>query len=430
MRRSFGIGVSIAAASCGVLLAACNPPMPPDVLSQRAEQYVECQTGNQDIAVSAEYAASVEAVSTVLTTSCPDQSMTAVAPDQPATVRIIDHVVTPADLAEMKKICSADARYVPVFGTPVGLAYNLPGMDGIILSPEVTAQILTGKITTWNDPKIAADNEGFELPDSTIKIAEYPGATGAIEAMSAWLAKAAPSEWTLGVVNSLPTATSSKDKAAFIEAVTGMPPIDPNAEVDLDAPVPDPNPDAIGTATVIPNFIATENVLSIADFLVDGVDVSPVLADLTKIGISVMPTSTDAAGNIVAGHAVGGVPAEGQFDAESAQVVLEDGAPVVGWPVIETSTMLACDDPNDPLPLSTAQFWIRLAGQGTLDSLGLTPLPEVVRTATFPALKFSLENVDESKFSDSATPSESPMESTDSSADTSSSVDTSATPAP
>ena len=401
----FAVGsVAVMAGVC-MTLAACTPPMPPDVLSARAEQYIKCQSGNQDISVSDEYAAAVDAVNTVLTTSCPEQTISAVGVDEPAKVRIINQTPTEAELAKMKQICGGDPRYVPVFGTPVGIAYNLPGMEGIILSPSVTAQMLTGKITTWNDPKIAADNEGFDLPDTKITVASFSGNAGANEAMTAWLAKAAPQDWTAGQSPTLPIGTEYKDYAKYVEAITGMPPIDPNAEVDLDAPAPEPNEDAVGTLTVIPNFIATENVLSVADFLVDDVDVSPVLADLTKIGIAVMPTSTDTNGNIVGQHAVGGVPAEGEFDAESAQVVLEADAPVVGWPVIETSTMMACDDPNDPLPLSTAQFWIRLAGQGTLDSLGLTPLPERIRTSTFPALKFNLDNIDESEFSQSPSPS-------------------------
>jgi len=54
-----------------------------------------------------------------------------------------------------------------VFG-PVALAYNLDGVDGLVLDAATTAKIFNGSITTWNDPAIAALNEGVDLPDSAI----------------------------------------------------------------------------------------------------------------------------------------------------------------------------------------------------------------------------------------------------------------------
>ena len=49
--------------------------------------------------------------------------------------------------------------------------------------------------------------------------------------------------------------------------------------------------------------------------------------------------------------------------------------------------MMVCDDPADPLPLSIAQYAVRLAGQGALETYGVTPLPEPIRVQTFAPLK-------------------------------------------
>ena len=38
---------------------------------------------------------------------------------------------------------------------PIAFAYNLEGVDKLVLHPEVLSNIFTGKITTWNDPAIA-----------------------------------------------------------------------------------------------------------------------------------------------------------------------------------------------------------------------------------------------------------------------------------
>ena len=47
-------------------------------------------------------------------------------------------------------------------------AYNLKGVSDLKLSGEVIAEIYMGKITKWNDPKIASLNAGLSLPEQVI----------------------------------------------------------------------------------------------------------------------------------------------------------------------------------------------------------------------------------------------------------------------
>jgi phosphate transport system substrate-binding protein len=58
---------------------------------------------------------------------------------------------------------------VPTAGGAVAVVYNLPGVSGLKLSRSTLPDIFAGRITRWNDPKIAADNPGANLPDSEIK---------------------------------------------------------------------------------------------------------------------------------------------------------------------------------------------------------------------------------------------------------------------
>src|SRR3954447_26548432 len=58
---------------------------------------------------------------------------------------------------------------IPTVAGAVVIAYNLPDFQGELkLDGPVIADIFLGKITKWNDPKIAALNEGAQLPDMPI----------------------------------------------------------------------------------------------------------------------------------------------------------------------------------------------------------------------------------------------------------------------
>ena len=112
---------------------------------------------------------------------------------------------------------------------------------------------------------------------------------------------------------------------------------------------------------------------------------------LYKVGSGATTITTDeATGSIFASPATGGVPVEGNFDLASSKIVLGEGAPLVGWPVLGYAHLLVCDDPADPLPLSFAQYVVRLAGQGALETYGVTPMPEPIRIQTFAPLKVTV----------------------------------------
>jgi phosphate transport system substrate-binding protein len=68
--------------------------------------------------------------------------------------------------------------FVPTAGGPVAVVYNLPGVDNLKLSRQVLPAIFAGQITNWNDPKIAADNQGVTLPNQPIRLAVRADASG------------------------------------------------------------------------------------------------------------------------------------------------------------------------------------------------------------------------------------------------------------
>jgi phosphate transport system substrate-binding protein len=88
--------------------------------------------------------------------------------------------------------------YFPVLVGPITMSYNLSGVSNLKLTPTVIANIFQGKITTWNDPAIAAVNPGVTLPSTPITIAVRSDSSGTTQNFSLFLQTAVPSVWTLG----------------------------------------------------------------------------------------------------------------------------------------------------------------------------------------------------------------------------------------
>ena len=78
------------------------------------------------------------------------------------------------------------------------MSYNLSGVSKLTLSASTIAKIFSGKITTWNDPAIAADNPGVKLPSTAITAVHRSDGSGTTTNFTLYLKKAAPSDWTLG----------------------------------------------------------------------------------------------------------------------------------------------------------------------------------------------------------------------------------------
>ncbi|HEY9846617.1 MAG TPA: phosphate ABC transporter substrate-binding protein PstS, partial [Candidatus Caenarcaniphilales bacterium] len=76
-----------------------------------------------------------------------------------------DAAMTDEEIAKV----SRGVMLVPTAGGAVSVVYNLPGVTNLKLSRTVLPAIFAGKISRWNDPKIAADNPGVNLPNQPIR---------------------------------------------------------------------------------------------------------------------------------------------------------------------------------------------------------------------------------------------------------------------
>jgi phosphate transport system substrate-binding protein len=103
------------------------------------------------------------------------------------------------ELPKATKRCQSsggDLVQIPVYLSPIAIIYNLSGVDNLQLSPDVTAKIFKGEITKWNDPAIAADNPGVNLPDSDITPVHRSDESGTTANFTDYLHSAAPDVWT------------------------------------------------------------------------------------------------------------------------------------------------------------------------------------------------------------------------------------------
>ena len=82
-----------------------------------------------------------------------------------------------------------------VFG-PVAMAYNIEGVDKLVVNADVLAKIFTGVIKTWNDPAITAINPGTNLPATPIVPVFRSDSSGTTDNFQKYLKAAAPQSWT------------------------------------------------------------------------------------------------------------------------------------------------------------------------------------------------------------------------------------------
>ena len=85
---------------------------------------------------------------------------------------------------------------IPMVGGAIVAAYNVSGVDKLVLTPEILSGIFSNTITKWNDPKIAAANPGVTLPDATIAQFHRSDSSGTTDNWTKYLAAAGGSAWT------------------------------------------------------------------------------------------------------------------------------------------------------------------------------------------------------------------------------------------
>ena len=256
-----------------------------------------------------------------------------------------DAALDDEELALAEKRCGDGGLIeLPIYISPIAVAYNLPGIEALNLSPKVIAGIFKQKITQWNAPEIAADNPGVELPDLAITPVNRSDESGTTENFVDYLAAAAPEVWDF--------------------------------EVSGDWPVPGGEA-AKGTSGVVQAITAAEGAIGYAD----ASQVGDLGTAAVGVGGEFVEYSPEAAAAVVANSPrVDGRP-EGSLALEVARDTTESG----NYPIVLVSYSLACktyeDEAQGELVRSFLEYIASEDGQAASeDSAGSAPLPEDLRT--------------------------------------------------
>jgi phosphate transport system substrate-binding protein len=87
--------------------------------------------------------------------------------------------------------------HIPTVLGAVVPVFNVPGVTDLKFSGDVLADIYLGRITNWNDPRIAKDNSGVKLPDQKITVVHRSDGSGTSFIWTDYLSKVSK-EWSSG----------------------------------------------------------------------------------------------------------------------------------------------------------------------------------------------------------------------------------------
>lgn len=240
-----------------------------------------------------------------------------------------------------EKGCTGETIQFPIYVSPIAVAFNLKDVDELNLSAPVIADIFNGKITKWNDPEIAKDNEGVDLPDTKITPVNRSDESGTSENFASYLSEAAPENW--------------KHEPSDVWPVKG-------------------GEAAKGTSGVVDTIAAGEGNIGYADASQIGEDLT---AAKIKAGDEFIEYSPKAAAKILDSAKRTEESSKTDYAVELDRGKAGEGV----YPVVLVSYAIACTDYDDPEKAATTKAYLEYAasedGQKAAEkAAGSAPLSE------------------------------------------------------
>lgn len=247
------------------------------------------------------------------------------------------------------KACGSPAWNLPLVTGPVAFAYNLKGVDKLIITPEVAAKIFNGVITKWNDPAIAAINPGAKLPDEAIKVFFRSDESGTTDNFTKWLSAAAPSAWTAEPGKKWTGKGEGKPQNTGVATAVK---------------------DTEGGVTYTEWSFAKDNKLGIAQIDNGG---GPVELSAESVGKSVATAEQVGKGN--------------DLSLKLDYATKEAGA----YPILLVTYEIVCSKAKDPAKVALTKAFLKhfssAQTQKSLEDLGYAPLPAAVQTKVTTAIE-------------------------------------------
>jgi phosphate transport system substrate-binding protein len=93
--------------------------------------------------------------------------------------------------------CKEKLVHIPTVLGAVVPVYNVPGVTSLRFSGELLADIYLGKITMWDDPRVAKDNPGVKLPNQKVIVVHRAEGSGTSFIFTDFLSKVSK-DWAGG----------------------------------------------------------------------------------------------------------------------------------------------------------------------------------------------------------------------------------------
>jgi phosphate transport system substrate-binding protein len=246
-----------------------------------------------------------------------------------------DSLIKDADKPTFK---GGDVLYFPTVGAPITVSFNLSGVDALKLSADVLAGIFQGDITTWSDPKIAADNAGVTLPSTAIAVVHRSDGSGTTSNFTKFLKTASPTVWKLdsGDTVQWPATTQGAEKNS-------------------------------GVASIIKS---TDGAIGYVD-LADAVNADLKLASVKNADGSFVAPTLDAAAAALSGADVSADLTYNPLNAKGADA----------YPITSPTWVIVYAKQTDPAVAAALKGWLNFLltdGQGLAKSVGFAPLPSAL----------------------------------------------------
>ena len=320
-----------------LIISACTPPMPPDVLAAVSEQEVTCAEGQINIALDEFNIPITQSINDLFLTSCPNATINLTSDSATADIVISD------GSADSIAICTNPAVQVPVMVESTGVAFNLAGVSGLVLDAQTIDKIYKGEITDWADPAIVELNPEFELTSTPITTIGLNKKTASDLAFVEWMNR-------LGATGFQNVATTTFETPVELVESLGL---------------------TDGAISIMPGSIMSENALTGVSIKTDAGNVA---YDLTSITAASTQAVSEINGDIVT---VSLDP--------NKEVLAEAGSDelTLPWQAISWVNLAICKvDTTDLKNSATARFFLRQDAQGQLSVYGYGALDESLRLSS------------------------------------------------
>ena len=261
-----------------------------------------------------------------------------------------DSALKPDEATAAATRCAGNpAVNLPMVIGPVAIAYNVDGLDKLILDGPTAAKIFQGDVKTWNAPEIAKLNPGAKLPSAPIAVFFRSDESGTTENFTKYLEAAGGGAWTGKPAKKWTGTRAGKEKSAGVaEGVKSTK----------------------NSITYVEWSYAVDNKLGVAQI---------------DTGSGAVELSAESAGKALAAAKPAGTGSDLALKLDYA--TKEAGA----YPIILVTYEIACTKglPAEKTALvkSFLSYFASADGQSSLTDLKYAPLPEETRTKVDAAIQ-------------------------------------------